>query len=256
MRVQWIRKTHRALGLVIGVQLLLWTASGLYFSWNNIGKVRGEHLVAEPETLTPGDGAYLPPDDAIAAVTASGESIESVSRISLRPLLGDPVYEIEYRADGKTRFALVDAVGGEIRSPLGREEAVAVARADFVPDAAVIEVERVETIGRGSEYRGRELPAWRVEFDHPSGTRLYVSADRGLVRARRNTTWRAFDLLWMFHIMDYENRDDINNAVLRFLSILGVTTVVSGYVLWAVTSRTFRRRRKPIARIGDERPSS
>lgn len=241
MRVQWIRKTHRALGLVIGVQLLLWTASGLYFTWSDIGKVRGEHLVAKPEPLPPGFGAYLPPGEAVAALIEDFGELESVSRISLRPLLGDPVYEIEYRVDGHTRFALVDAVGGEIRSPLGREDAVAVARADFLPEASVHNVERIETTGRGSEYRGRELPAWRVEFDHPSGTRLYVSADRGLVRARRNNTWRAFDLLWMFHIMDYENRDDINNTVLRFLSILGVATVASGYVLWALTSRTVRR---------------
>jgi hypothetical protein len=242
MRVEWIRKTHRALGLVIGAQLLLWTASGVYFSWNDIGTVRGEHLVAEPGPLKPGYDAYLPPDEAVAAVNGRGEPIESVSRVLLRPLLGDPVYEVEYSAGGETRFALVDAVSGEIRSPLGREAAVAVARADFAADAQVVKVERIESAGRGSEYRGRELPAWRVEFDHPSRTRLYVSADRGLVRARRNNTWRTFDLMWMFHIMDYKHRDDFNNAVLRFLSILGVATVVSGYVLWGLTSRTLRRR--------------
>jgi len=67
--------------------------------------------------------------------------------------------------------------------------------------------------------------------------------DRGLVTARRNKTWRVFDFLWMFHIMDYEDRDDINNLLLRVLSIFGLATVISGYLLWGFTSRFLRRRR-------------
>lgn len=248
MRVAWIRKTHRILGLIVGLQLLLWTASGLYFSWNDIEKVRGEHFTAEPGVLHPGYDVYISPADAVAAVIRETGGIDSVSQITLRPLLGEPVYEIEYRAGGGTSFTLVDAVDGQLRSPVGREEAVAIARADFVAGAPVAAVERIETADAGSEYRDRELPAWRVEFDHPTGTRLYVSADRGLVRARRNNTWRTFDLLWMLHIMDYETRDDINNTVLRLLSVLGVATVASGYVLWGFTSRTLRRRRKPAAK--------
>ena len=31
-----IRKTHRYLGLFIGLQFLAWTISGLYFSWTDI----------------------------------------------------------------------------------------------------------------------------------------------------------------------------------------------------------------------------
>jgi hypothetical protein len=159
-------------------------------------------------------------------------------------MMDDAVYEVEYLLNKEVCFALVDASRGTIRSPVGREEAVAVAKADFVPDVPVLKTELIEVAGSHSEYRGRELPAWRVEFDHPSHTRIYVSADRGLVRARRNNTWRVFDFLWMFHIMDYEARDDINNLLLRILSIFGVATVTSGYLLWGYSSRFLRRRRR------------
>ena len=40
-----IRKTHRYLGLFLGIQFLFWTISGLYFSWTNIDEIRGEHLI-------------------------------------------------------------------------------------------------------------------------------------------------------------------------------------------------------------------
>ena len=42
-----IRKAHRYLGLFLGVQFILWTISGLYFSWTNIDEIRGEHLIKQ-----------------------------------------------------------------------------------------------------------------------------------------------------------------------------------------------------------------
>jgi hypothetical protein len=40
----YIRKVHRYLGIVLGIQFLMWTIGGLYFSWNDIDKVHGDHL--------------------------------------------------------------------------------------------------------------------------------------------------------------------------------------------------------------------
>lgn len=249
MRVYWIRKIHRFLGLIIGLQLLLWTASGLFFSWNDIEKVRGEHLTAPPPALAPIDAAILSPRDALETAARRFPGWEHAESISLRTLLDDPVYEVRFRAEGTVRYGLIDARSGRLRSPLAEAEAVALAVNDFVPDADVTNVELLESVGSASEYRDRDLPAYRVDFGHPTGTRIYVSADRGLVTARRNNTWRVFDFLWMFHIMDYEARDDINNILLRVLSVSGLATVLSGYLLWGFTSRYLRRRTR--ARRGD-----
>ena len=39
---RWVRKTHRVLGLFLGVQFLMWTISGLYFSWSDIDQIHGD----------------------------------------------------------------------------------------------------------------------------------------------------------------------------------------------------------------------
>ena len=39
-----IRKTHRYLGIFLGVQFLFWTSSGLYFSWTNIDNIHGDQF--------------------------------------------------------------------------------------------------------------------------------------------------------------------------------------------------------------------
>ena len=38
----YIRKTHRFLGLLLGIQFLFWTLGGLYFSWNDIDEIHGD----------------------------------------------------------------------------------------------------------------------------------------------------------------------------------------------------------------------
>ena len=41
-RHYYIRKTHRWLGLILGIQFLMWTIGGLYFSWSDIDEVHGD----------------------------------------------------------------------------------------------------------------------------------------------------------------------------------------------------------------------
>ena len=42
-----IRKTHRYLGVFIGLQFLAWTVSGLYFSWTDIDEIHGDQFRVE-----------------------------------------------------------------------------------------------------------------------------------------------------------------------------------------------------------------
>jgi hypothetical protein len=239
MQVRTYRKIHRWLGIVVGIQLLLWTGSGLFFALNPIEKVRGESEQAEAGFLA-AELSLASPAAALEELRRTQGEIDVMS-VVLRPHLDRSVYEIGYRMDGTERWALADASTGRLRESVGREEAVAIATADFSAPAKIAAVERLTVTEPDSEYRGRPLPAYRVEFDHPLGTRIYVSADRGIVTARRNDRWRVFDFLWMFHIMDYQARDDFNTVVLQLASALGLVTVLSGFVLAGVTSPRLRR---------------
>ena len=42
-----LRNFHRYISLLISVQLLLWTVSGIYFSFNKIENVRGEQYLVK-----------------------------------------------------------------------------------------------------------------------------------------------------------------------------------------------------------------
>ena len=45
------RKIHRYLGIIIGVQFLFWTISGLYFSWTNLDDIHGDTFKIEKKDV-------------------------------------------------------------------------------------------------------------------------------------------------------------------------------------------------------------
>ena len=45
----------------------------------------------------------------------------------------------------------------------------------------------------------------------------------------------------MTHTMDYEGRDNFNTTILRLFSLLGLITVLSGFLLWFVSSKTLKK---------------
>lgn len=227
---------------------MLWTAGGLYFSWTSIDAVHGDHLVSRPPLLS-GSTPVVSPAMAIAEIRRSNH-VDSLVSLELTSILGRPVYRIGYTetVGGAQvhRQQLADAVSGALLPPVGREAAIEIARRALAAAgvrAAIRAADLVTeaNVGGHHEYRGQPLPAWAVSFEHPEAVTAYVPTEVGRVVRVRNDRWRTFDFLWMLHTMDYRGRDDINNVVLRAFSILGLTTVFSGFLLFASSSPIVRR---------------
>jgi uncharacterized iron-regulated membrane protein len=241
-----VRRIHRYLGLFIGVQFVLWTVGGLYFSWTDLDEVHGDHLMA-PQPHLRADAPLASPTMVLDAIRAA-EPVDSLAGVELVGVLGAPVYRVRYFTRSPSgpvrRTRLADAVTGRLRPEVSREEALRIARHAFAGESPVRSVEYLtpEDIGRHHEYRAQPLPAWAVTFEHPSSATAYVPAEVGAVHRIRHEKWRIFDFLWMLHTMDYRGRDDFNNLLLRAFSVLGLVTVLSGFVLFALTSSPYRTR--------------
>jgi hypothetical protein len=240
-----IRKTHRYLGLFIGIQFLGWTISGIYFSWNNLDNVHGDHMRKSPHYMK-ADLKVVSPSEALKGL-ASTTTVDSVRSVNLINILEIPLYQIGYFS-GHTgegshlhiHYALADATTGIIRDALSKDEAVLVARDNVLPTAKVEEVRYLQKVDSHHEFRESPLPAYAVSFSNPDCT-VYVSTERGTFQTIRHDQWRAFDFLWMFHTMDYEGRDNFNNWLLKSFSVLGLVTVLSGFILFVISSKTIKK---------------
>ncbi|MGH8629955.1 MAG: PepSY domain-containing protein [Burkholderiales bacterium] len=235
---RFIRQAHRWLGLLIGIQLLLWVTGGVVMSALRLEEVRGEHRAAKATAVSL--------DSAVSAVPIADILQRYADRhptsVTLTRVMGQPVY----RLDGSAGGVLVDATSGGLLSPLPQSAAEAIARADYQGDGAFAGTDWVET--PALEYRGRDLPLWRVRFNDRIHTTVYVSPATGAIAARRNDLWRVFDFVWMLHIMDYQGREDFNHPLLVTAAATALLFVFTGLVMLIYSFR-------PVGRPGAEHGS-
>jgi len=95
-------------------------------------------------------------------------------------------------------------------------------------------VEIVDESKRGSEYRGRELPLYKVISLTNEGEEInvYQNPFSGEIVAIRSSQWRMWDLMWGLHIIDWVDRDNIGNLFLKIFSFIALFTSISGIILF------------------------
>lgn len=156
-----------------------------------------------------------------------------------------PVYVVQ-AASGA---ALVDARSGETLSPLGETAVRELARRAFKGDAQIVTAELITELP--IEVQSRTPPLWRVEFEGWNKPTFYFSPFTGEFLTRRHELWRIFDFVWSLHIMDYVNRTDVNNPLLRVATVSAVFMTLSGaWLLLYSFPRRRRRKATAVARPG------
>jgi len=216
--IRWLITLHKWAALIIGLQVLAWVAGGVVMSAIPIEQVRGEHNRAE-QVLDLNLVGVMTPSEAAAIADVTPTTVE------LRTWLGQTVYEFGREAGASL---IVDAVSGEVLSPINEQAAIAVARSDYDGEP---EIASVIFFTEATWESRRPEPSWRVNFADGEGTRLYVSAATGEVIARRNDTWRVYDFFWMLHIMDYGDRSHFNHPLLILSSLLALGMSLFGFIL-------------------------
>ena len=171
-----LRKLHRYVSLAVSLQLLLWTISGIYFSFNKIEDVRGEQYYKTEEVEE----------------VATAINIKKVSK----------------------EFAFNVIEEETLLTPL--------------------DMQIIEEAKAGSEYRGRDLPLYKVIAENEKGEEIniYQNPYTGEILAIRSQQWRIWDLMWGLHIMDWNNRDNIGNIFLKIFSFIALFTAATGVILF------------------------
>ncbi|WP_417476980.1 PepSY domain-containing protein [Maricaulis sp.] len=226
--LRWTVRIHKWLALLVGIQIVLWVAGGAVMSLLDIDNVHGDQNVAPVPVIDLELASVMSPAEAAGIAGLSGV----VKRVDLIPWLGRAVYQVE---DYFGSSHLVDAHSGERLTPISEATAIALAEQFHLGALPASSTELLET--STTEYRGADLPAWRVNFDDGDGTSLYYAVDTGLLTSRRNDEWRLFDFVWMLHIMGYQDRDDFNTIWLQAFALFSLVTVFAGLLLLFIKMR-------------------
>ncbi|KJJ39596.1 PepSY domain-containing protein [Aequorivita vladivostokensis] len=223
-----IRKTHRYLGLFLGIQFLFWTISGMYFSWTNIDDIHGDEF----RNLD-----YVPKTFNNLISPSEMHNAEGIRSIEIRDINNEPYYWVNNKQ-------LYSAKTGEAKQDISEEEALSVAKNYMKEGLKVANIKKITEVDDYHEYREKLLPAYVISYDTDEALKAYISVTDGKFQTVRHRAWRWFDFLWMTHTMDYDTRDNFNTIVLRAFSLLGLITVLSGFLLWYISSPTIRKIKK------------
>jgi hypothetical protein len=208
-----VRNTHKYLSFFISIQLLLWTISGINLAFNKIENVRGEqYRLQSPSNYSFKNIEFEIPDATSAVVRKRLDKtiVAASTKAGMRYFdeAGDPLKKISFDEAKKI------VVKNTLLKPIA--------------------VEEINESKKGSEYRGRELPIYKVITHNANDKEInaYLNIFSGDIVAIRSAQWRIWDLMWGFHIMDWQERDNIDNMLLKIFSILALISSLSGILLF------------------------
>ena len=208
-----VRNTHKYLSFFISVQLFLWTVSGIYFAFNKIELVRGEQY-----RLTESFPINF---DEVKFSRSDVQQVKAINRLG----------EIIFVVSGSKGTEYLDSFGIPV-DKLNKSEIFEIVSSSST--LKPIDLEEISESSKGSEFRGRDLPLYKVTSlnDKDKKINLYLNVFSGEITAVRSIQWRIWDLMWGFHIMDWQTRDKINNIFLQIFSILALVSSISGIMLF------------------------
>lgn len=218
-----LRKIHKWVGLVIGLQFLLWAVSGLAMALIDMEAMSGGPAVEQPARPLAGSSAW--------PVIQGQLADQDIRKLATRPLPTGVALEVT--TDEGTR--LFNAVSGEPLS-ISAAMAGAIAASAHPAHGPIARVEPMKELSLA--VREHQLPIWRVDFDDAGRSAYYVSATTGELLERRNDSWRWWDFFWMLHNMDYANRSSFNHPLIVIVTFASAWLVVTGF--WLLF-RSFKR---------------
>ncbi len=229
----WLRKIHKWVGLVIGLQFLIWAISGTVMALLPMEGVEGGKMAEQAAPVIPTDGRAWPNiQKALAG--------QPVAKVSLRPLPGRQTIEIT-TTDGVRLFDAND--GQPIVIDAGKAQTIAAAAHPSSAPVAKVAPLRELTLA----VREHELPIWQVDFKDEANSSYYVSGTTGELLERRNDSWRWWDFFWMLHNMDYAKRTSFNHPLIIMVGFAMAWLAVTGF--WLLFRTMWRHDFAPLRRM-------
>ena len=220
--ISLVRKYHKWLMAFVGIQFLFWSITGGYMVTMDIHYIHGESLIeSEPSKLDLSGVSYSINDLVTKYPTAND--------ITLSLSMGNPVYIFTHSE--KDKFT-VDATTGLQLPAVDEIKAKEIALYHYAQPHDVDDVKLISTVSEmPAELSARHLPVWRIIFDSFETPTLYISQRTGSLVAKRHDYWRLFDWMWRFHIMDYDDGENVSNWFLFLVTTLSLLAAISGAVL-------------------------
>lgn len=214
---------HRWVSLIVGIQLLIWLSTGLYFNLMDTDKVSGrgnQTNVAHAGNLS-----------AFRLISPASIDSAPVQAVKLIWINQHPYYHFIYSQGEHTyqkrQSSLFDAVSG---SPftLSAKMAYDIAKASYSGNGKLEDAVKV-TPPIADDVK-QQNPVWMVRVDDELDTAIYIDEVSGRVIRHVNDHARLKDLMLKLHFMDYGDSGGFNHVLIVIAALLALGLSVTGSI--------------------------
>ncbi|NMP14969.1 2Fe-2S iron-sulfur cluster-binding protein [Thalassotalea sp. Y01] len=224
----WVRKIHKWVSLVVGIQFLLWLLSGFYFNLMNHHKAGGHQYRAHMHHESQLDISK------VVDVKEILSQAKLATSATLIELLGQPYYLLNHEKGlypyFPNRFSLYHAYTGE-PTEIDKEFASKLALQSYNGPGELMSVsylaEKLDDIPK------QKNASWRIDFNDDVNTSVYVEAETGRIVGHSDDDKRFADIFFMLHFMDYGNHGNFN-SVQMILFAFGTLWLSTTGIIWTV----------------------
>jgi Na(+)-translocating NADH:ubiquinone oxidoreductase F subunit len=223
----FLKKLHKWLSLLVGLQLLVWLGTGLYFNLMDHQKASGNQYKQTPVVALVDINRLVEPQ----LVLSQAKQVVSLKQISL---LEHPYYLLTHNkglySHFKNDYSLVDAYTAEpvvIDETMARKLAQSSYKGQGIIESAIKLSPPYEDIPR------EQNEVWQVNYADYIQTSVYIDAGSGRIIKHINDDKRFVDIFFMLHFMDYGTEGSFNNVQIIVFSLFMLFFSLTGFI-WTI----------------------
>jgi len=223
-----LKKIHKWLSLLVGLQLLIWIGSGLFFNLMDHDKSSGNQYRQRIDNDVKIDATRLLEPKVIL------NNVSGVISIKQQVVLNQPVYLLTHKKSLYRHFvnqySLLDAYTGEL-IVIDQTKANAIALSSYSGFAQIRST--VKLLPPIDDISREKNMVWQINFADDLNTSIYVNAESGRLVAHSNDDKRFADFFFMLHFMDYAGEGSFNNIQIIIFAIFTLFLALTGFI-WTV----------------------
>ncbi|MGB1200285.1 MAG: 2Fe-2S iron-sulfur cluster-binding protein [Cognaticolwellia aestuarii] len=222
-----LKKLHKWLSLLVGLQLLFWLGTGLYFNLMDHQKASGNQYRQRPAEAQVDINKLVEPK----LILSKAKQVVSIKQISL---LAQPYYLLTHTkglySHFKNEYSLVDAYTAE-PVVIDEEMASQLAHASYKGKGTIKSVFKLSP--PYDDIPREQNDVWQINYADFINTSVYIDTGSGRMIKHSNDDKRFVDIFFMLHFMDYGTEGSFNNVQIIVFAIFTLFFSLTGFI-WTV----------------------
>jgi len=234
-----LRKAHKWLALIVGLQLMIWVTTGLLFTLVDSSKARGQVYRANlTSAQPPALSSRLLTNAQFAEKIPQYISLQQIRYVELKAFQRHWYFQVVTKSG---RYLFSATTGQQLL--VDEILAVKLIKNSYLGPGSLKNLKLLSPpIAKFNKVLGN---IWQANFDDELNTQVYLSQNTGRILKHTNDVSDYNDILKLLHFMDYDQSGHFNSWWIILMALIASLLSFTGsFWLISIYGRKFKKRIK------------